>query len=159
MHEVPLLQLISKLVQFGARKQKCKGTLNSSSATDLLGDCKEDLIEEVAESISAVDREALKMLFAEVVDLSVPLQNNQSFCTEVISPTLDKSQLASGENKSSFTHAENRKEEVLAKIKRVREERKRRFSTKLENSKKLNDSQNSSSHDLMNESKTNIETV
>lgn len=81
------------------------------------------------------------MMFAEMVDLSIPLLDNRSFVNEVPSAVpakedrltqLDTSSII--DNRQSFT--DNRKEEVLAKIKRVYEERKRRYDVRLENYKK-----------------------
>jgi hypothetical protein len=76
-------------------------------------------------AVTPIEREALKMMFAEVADLSIPLMDNPgSFFND-----MRYSQVA--DNSQSF--AENRKVEMLAKIKRVFEERKKRLNEKNEN--------------------------
>lgn len=51
---------------------------------DLLKEIDEELAEETTDfSVSSVDREALKMMFSEVVDLSIPLLESRSFINDV----------------------------------------------------------------------------
>ena len=38
--------------------------------------------------ISSVDRDALKMMFAELVDLSIPLEDQRSFCLGSLQATM-----------------------------------------------------------------------
>lgn len=76
------------------------------------------------------------MMFAEVVDLSIPLNDHPgSFLNDMRCSQLDGSAQAA-DNTQSF--AENRKEEMLSKIKRVFEERKKRLNQKNENYRRGN---------------------
>ena len=82
-------------------------------------------------AVTPIEREALKIMFAEVVDLSIPLMDHPgSFLNDMRYSQLDSSAQAA-DNTQSF--AENRKEEMLAKIKRVFEERKKRLNQKNKN--------------------------
>ena len=88
----------------------------------LLGEVQPDL------SVSSADREALKLLMAELVDISIPITAKESFQQSFM--TMDNL-----EGAQSF--ADTRNQEVLAKIQRVFEERKRRFDLRLDNYKKI----------------------
>ena len=134
MHEMPLLCLISKLVSYGAQKQKSVRQVNESS--QLVKNIETEAVDSddvVGQNyaVTPIEREALKMMFAEVVDLSIPLMDHPgSFLHDMRCSQLDGLAQAA-DNMQSF--AENRKEEMLAKIKRVFEERKKRLNQKNEN--------------------------
>jgi hypothetical protein len=80
-------------------------------------------------SVCSADREALKLLMAEVVDVSIPITAKESFFKQSFA------QMDNLDGTQSF--ADTRNQEVLAKIQRVFEERKKRFDMRLDNFKRI----------------------
>ena len=69
------------------------------------------------QSIGTIGREALKLLFSELVDLSIPVTNMQSFVAQEMKPVKDDQDKPDKKN-----------QKVLMKIRNVFEERKKRVS-------------------------------